>query len=183
MDISIPTMLTITRIGLIPILVAVYYAPIDSHYMLASFVFCVACVTDWLDGYLARSLKLVSKFGEFLDPVADKLLVVVALILVIDEKNLPYLSIPAMIIIGREITISALREWMSVMGKRASVTVNLVGKTKTTMQMLSLALLLAYSPAQPLWLGIAGYVLIFVSCFLTLCSMIVYLRIAWIELS
>lgn len=178
---NLPTAITFLRILLIPVLLLVYFFPNHNRYGLASLIFLLACLTDWLDGYLARYLQQISKFGAFLDPVADKLIVVVALILIVEDKHLQFVSIPAAIIIGREIAISALREWMAEIGKRSSVAVNRFGKVKTAFQMLSLFLLLAYDPNQDYLLGVVGYSLLVLAALMTMGSMFFYMRIAWNE--
>jgi len=178
---SIPNYITVLRILLIPVFVLVFYLPFSWSYMIAASIFTLACLTDWFDGYLARSLGQVSKLGAFLDPVADKLLVAIALVLIVGEKNIPYLAIPAAVIIGREIAISALREWMAEIGKRTSVAVSLVAKFKTTIQMIALIILLAYYPGD-YWVACLGSALLYLAALLTLWSMFIYLKIAWPEL-
>lgn len=171
------------RIALIPFFVVIFYLPWSGAHILSAVIFSLAAMTDWLDGYLARSLKQLSAFGKFLDPVADKLMVAVALVLIVGEYQGQFqvtLAIPAAIIVGREIVISALREWMAELGKSRSVAVSFLGKIKTTFQMLALILLLA----QPvhLWNGIfinLGILLLWISAFLTLWSMMIYLRAAY----
>lgn len=176
---NIPNLLTLFRIALIPIFIIVFYLPFSWSHLASAAIFALASFTDWLDGYLARTLKQTSSLGAFLDPVADKLLVAIALVMLVGEKGLPYLAIPAAVIVGREIVISALREWMAEIGKRASVAVSYIGKFKTTIQMLSLILLLAYKPGQNLWIGILGYLMLAGAAILTLWSMIYYLKAAW----
>jgi len=182
MKMTFPIILTISRIAIIPILLLVYYFPYEHRYELAAGIFLLACLTDWLDGYLARQLKQTTVFGAFLDPVADKLVVAVALIIIVEDKQLPYIAIPASIIIGREIAISALREWMSNIGKRHHVAVNILGKVKTLIQMTALTVLLAYYPEQAIWLGLLGYGLLYIAAVMTVFSMMFYARIAWQEL-
>jgi CDP-diacylglycerol---glycerol-3-phosphate 3-phosphatidyltransferase len=178
---SLPNILTLMRIVLIPIFVIVFYLPFKSAHMITAIIFATASFTDWLDGYLARKLQLHSAFGAFLDPVADKLLVATSLLLLVGAKDMNYITLPAIVIVGREIVISALREWMAEIGRRASVTVSFVGKVKTTLQMLALVLLLAYNPSTSWW-GILGFILLYVSAILTIWSMVIYLSIAWPEL-
>ena len=125
---NIPNILTTLRIALIPCIVIVYYLPYKWSLFGASSIFALAAATDWLDGYLARRLNQSTAFGAFLDPVADKLMVSVALVMLVESYSEPYLTIPAVIIIGREIVISALREWMAELGKRASIAVSIIGK-------------------------------------------------------
>ena len=169
------------RILLIPVFVCVFYLPFQWANALAATIFAAACFTDWLDGYLARKLKMMSPFGAFLDPVADKLLVSTSLLLLVGAKDLNYITIPAIVIVGREIVISALREWMAEIGSRASVTVGYIGKVKTSLQMLALFLLLAFNPVSSWW-GIVGFILLYVSAILTIWSMVIYLAIAWPQL-
>jgi CDP-diacylglycerol--glycerol-3-phosphate 3-phosphatidyltransferase len=180
---NIPNLLTLLRIVLIPIFVLVFYLPFHGSHVVTAIIFALAGFTDWLDGYLARTLGQTSKLGEFLDPVADKLIVAVALVLVVGEKGIPYLAIPAAVIVGREIVVSALREWMAEMGKRASVAVSWIGKIKTFAQMLALVFLLLYKPGQHLWLGQVGYILLYMAAGLTLWSMVLYLKAAWSDLT
>lgn len=178
---NVPNLFTLMRIVLIPIFIIAFYLPFPGAHGIAAAIFALASFTDWLDGYLARKLKQISPFGAFLDPVADKLLVASSLLLLVGTKEINYITIPAIIIVGREIVISALREWMAEIGKRASVTVSYIGKVKTTFQMIALFLLIAYTPAQSTW-GKIGFVLIYLSSFLTIWSMIIYLTIAWPQL-
>lgn len=178
---SLPNLLTLTRIVLIPVFVFIFYLPFQYANAIAAGIFAAACFTDWLDGYLARRLKLMSPFGAFLDPVADKLLVSTSLLLLVGAKDINYITIPAIVIVGREIVISALREWMAEIGSRASVTVGYIGKVKTTLQMMALVLLLAFNPLVSWW-GVIGFILLYVSAILTIWSMVIYLAIAWPEL-
>jgi CDP-diacylglycerol---glycerol-3-phosphate 3-phosphatidyltransferase len=182
----IPNILTLVRIVLVPVFVFLFYIPVPWAYMVTTIIFALAALTDWLDGYLARSLSQVTRLGAFLDPVADKLVVVTALVLLVGESHLPFIGIPAAVIIGREIVVSGLREWMAELGKRANVAVSFVGKIKTTFQMLAVILLLVgrhgtyfYHPM----LSLLGYILLAVAATLTLWTMILYLRAAWPELS
>jgi CDP-diacylglycerol--glycerol-3-phosphate 3-phosphatidyltransferase len=178
---SVPNLLTLMRIVLIPVFVVLFYLPFKASNTLAAAIFAAACFTDWLDGYLARRLKLMSPFGAFLDPVADKLLVSTTLLLLVGAKEIDYITIPAIVIVGREIVISALREWMAEIGQRTSVAVGYVGKVKTSLQMLALMLLLAFTPFVSWW-GTLGFILLYVSAILTIWSMVAYLKIAWPEL-
>ena len=178
---SLPNLLTLMRILLIPVFVVVFYIPVHWAHTAAAFIFAFASVTDWLDGYLARRLEQMSPFGAFLDPVADKLLVATSLLLLVGGKDINYITIPAIVIVGREIVISALREWMAELGKRTSVTVSYIGKVKTTLQMLAIFLLLAFYPTVSYW-GVLGFILLYLSAILTIWSMIIYLMIAWPQL-
>lgn len=178
---SLPNILTLMRIMLIPVFVFVFYLPFKSSSAIAAGIFAAASFTDWLDGYVARKMKMMSPFGAFLDPVADKLLVATSLLLLVGAKDINYITIPAIVIVGREIVISALREWMAEIGSRASVTVGYIGKVKTTLQMVALVLLLAFNPVASWW-GCLGFILLYVSAILTIWSMVIYLVIAWPEL-
>ncbi|MBW9263273.1 MAG: CDP-diacylglycerol--glycerol-3-phosphate 3-phosphatidyltransferase [Candidatus Thiodiazotropha sp. (ex. Lucinisca nassula)] len=176
---NIPNILTLLRIVLIPVFVLLFYLPVEWARLSCALVFSVAAVTDWLDGYLARRWGQVSPLGAFLDPVADKLMVAVSLLLLVQAEPTPALAIPAAVIIGREITISALREWMAELGERAMVAVSLIGKFKTAVQMVAILLLIF---SEPLW-GIpvytVGFVLLYVAAILTLWSMALYIKTAW----
>ncbi len=173
-----PNLLTLLRIGLVPFMVLFYYLPFHWCQLLSAILFMVAAATDWLDGYIARHFEVSSQLGAFLDPVADKLLVAVALVLLVSDKNLPFLAIPAAIIIGREIAISALREWMADMGKRTSVAVSRLGKVKTFLQMSAITLLLCAHSGDYPWLRYTGYVTLYIAAVLTLWSMFYYLKAA-----
>ena len=183
---NIPILLTWLRILMIPVFTALFYLPanwITNNSIInwcAAGIFAAAAITDWFDGYLARRWKQTSDFGAFLDPVADKLMVAVALILLVAIGRT--YAIFAMIIIGREITISALREWMAQLGKRNSVAVATIGKFKTTAQMAAIMLLLVYDIPQLginfIWLGNA---FMFIAAVLTVWSMFYYLKMAMQE--
>jgi len=176
---NIPNLITILRILLIPVFVLVYVIPGQVTYLLAALLFSLAAITDWLDGYLARRLEQMTRFGAFLDPVADKLMVVVALVMLIGSHHNLIFTLPSLVIIGREIMISALREWMAEMNRRGVIAVSWMGKAKTTMQMISIIILLANPPyIERPWV-IVGYVFLYASASLTLWSMVVYLRAAW----
>ncbi len=175
--INIPTLLTLTRIALIPVFIIVFYLPLSN--LLSTFIFALAALTDWFDGYLARKWGQTSAFGAFLDPVADKLIVAIALVLLVQVNHTPWMAIPAAIIIGREITISALREWMAEIGQRAQVAVSNLGKIKTTAQMVALLMLLYHEPLLGLPIYQLGYISLYIAALLTLWSMFIYLRAAW----
>jgi CDP-diacylglycerol--glycerol-3-phosphate 3-phosphatidyltransferase len=181
---NIPLLLTFFRLSAIPIFGVIYFLPFHYAHPVAAIIFVIAAITDWLDGYLARKYSQATDFGAFLDPVADKLLVGVALIFVVGEHYVAYLSIPAAIIICREILISALREWMAEIGKRTSVAVTFVSKVKTVMQMIALILLLWYIPAST-HIGVlySGVVLLWLAAILTVWTMIVYLKVSWPDLT
>jgi CDP-diacylglycerol--glycerol-3-phosphate 3-phosphatidyltransferase len=183
---NLPNLLTLFRIALIPILVIIYCLPVSWAHPIAALIFLIAGLTDWLDGYLARNLKQHTQFGAFLDPVADKLIVAVVLVLVVGKLGGLYLAIPAAIIIGREIAISGLREWMAEIGKRTHVAVSQMGKIKTLTQMLALLLLLLYEPNPgALFMGIKvlGLISLYIAAALTLWSMFVYIKAAWSDLT
>ncbi len=178
---NIPNIITSVRVVLIPVIIILYYLPVPWHYLAASFAFIIASISDWLDGYLARKWDQHTKFGAFIDPVADKLIVAVALVLLVEAHSSVWLTIPAMIIIGREIVISALREWMAELGKRTSVAVSFIGKLKTTFQMISIIVLLSDAPGSPA--ALVGMVCLYVAAVLTLWSMFIYVRAAWSDLT
>lgn len=179
---NIPNLLTVLRVLLIPFFILLFYLPFSWSYWAASAVFACAAATDWLDGYLARRLEQSTPFGAFLDPVADKLMVAVALVLLVDEHSNLWLTLPAAIIIGREIVVSALREWMAELGARAQVAVSKLAKWKTAAQMVALIVLLANPPVFTSWV-VLGYALLIISAVLTLWSMVQYLMAAWPHLS
>ena len=172
---NIPNILTVSRVALIPVLLAVAYTKLSWRHEAVAFIFALAAITDWFDGYLARTLDQGSAFGRFLDPVADKLMVAASLILLVEWHANVWIVIPAIVIISREITISALREWMAELGKRAQVAVSNIGKWKTAAQMVSITvLLLDDSRLNPV-----GWVLMYLAVVLTLWSMCIYLVAAW----
>ncbi len=188
MKLTVPTILTLLRILLIPVLVLVFYLPYNWTNFAAAFVFILASVTDWLDGWIARAYNQSSAFGAFLDPVADKLMVAVALLLIVQKHPTPWMALWAAVIIGREIAVSALREWMAELGQRARVKVATIGKIKTIVQMVALAFLLySVTPDSQaradIWLGEQifriGDWLLAAAALLTLWSGFEYLRVAW----
>ena len=179
---NIPIALTLSRILFIPVIFIFYFLPYGWAHPLAAILLALTAFTDWLYGYLARSLSQVTQLGAFLDPVADKLLVAVALVMLLSTHQIPYLSVAAAIIIGREIAISALREWMSAVGKRVSVKVTEMAKYKTAMQMLALVMLVWYHPGSYFWLKWCGAILLYFSAILTIWSMLIYLKAAWPDL-
>lgn len=182
---NLPNILTLIRVATIPVLVAAFYLPFKGSNMVAAVLFLAAGLTDWLDGYLARKLGQTSPFGAFLDPVADKLIVAVALLMLVQQHATLWLTAPAMVIVCREITVSALREWMAELGLRAKVAVSAIGKIKTVTQMVAITLLLAIQPGYDvgggmvmtpiLWLS---YLCLYVAMLLTLWSMFLYLKAA-----
>jgi cardiolipin synthase (CMP-forming) len=186
MPFNLPILLTWLRIVAIPLLITVYYLPADwatsyERDLAATSIFVAAALTDWADGYLARKLDQTSAFGAFLDPVADKLMVAAALIVLVELGRTD--AIVATIIIGREITISALREWMAKIGAAKSVAVSMLGKIKTAAQMLAIPILLYFQPLFGADMQLLGNILIWVAALLTLWSMGYYLRMAWPEIA
>ncbi len=182
---NIPNILTMLRLCLIPVFILLFYLPSDSSNFYAACVFVVAAVTDWLDGFLARRLKLSTKFGAFLDPVADKVIVCTALVLIVEHYSLyrdvlyphlgKFITIPAMIIVAREITVSALREWMAEIGKRASVAVSWIGKWKTAIQLLAISGLIWRANEVMIYAGVTALI---IATVLTIWSMVLYLNAA-----
>lgn len=187
---NIPNILTLARIALIPVFVLVaYISPSEWKYsaetventgllwrnVILAFIFVLAAVTDWFDGYLARSLNQTSAFGRFLDPVADKLMVAAALVILVQQHPNVSMAFAAIVIISREITVSALREWMAELGARASVAVSIIGKYKTAFQMIAISVfLLQWQPVMMI-----AYILLYIAVILTLWSMFIYLKAAW----
>ncbi len=180
---NIPNILTAIRILLIPVFMVIFYLPSVWTNFACAIVFTAAALTDWFDGYLARRWRQVSAFGAFLDPVADKLMVAVALILLVERNPTPALAIPAIVIISREITVSALREWMAELGARAQVAVSVIGKFKTAVQMVAIVLLIYHEDLWGIPIYTTGFVLLYVAAVLTLWSMFVYVRAAWPNLT
>lgn len=179
---NLPNLLTLLRIVLIPVFVLFFYLPVDWRHIATAAVFAFAGWTDWLDGFIARRYNLTTPLGAFLDPVADKLMVAVALMLLVEAHASLWLTIPALVIVSREIVISALREWMAALGSRTKIAVSWIGKFKTFAQMLAILLLLAH-PADYSRPGVMlGYGLLYIAVALTLWSMIDYLRAAWPDL-
>ncbi|QIL45487.1 CDP-diacylglycerol--glycerol-3-phosphate 3-phosphatidyltransferase [Acidovorax sp. HDW3] len=179
---TIPTLMTWTRIIAIPLIVGVFYAPLapDTRNLIATLMFVVFAATDWLDGFLARKLNQTSAFGAFLDPVADKFLVCASLLVLVHLGRTDVFV--ALIIIGREIAISALREWMAQIGASKSVAVHMIGKLKTTAQMTAIPFLLYDGPVGPINTGVWGLWLIWIAAVLTVWSMVYYLQKALPEI-
>ncbi len=182
---NIPNILTLARIALIPVFLLIAYWPpavgVNGHdggmtrHLVLTGIFVIAAITDWFDGYLARTLNQTSAFGRFLDPVADKLMVAAALIVLVQWKPSIAMAFAAIVIISREITVSALREWMAELGARTNVAVSTVGKYKTAFQMIAITVfLLNWQPLETL-----AYGLLYTSVILTLWSMFIYLKAAW----
>jgi CDP-diacylglycerol--glycerol-3-phosphate 3-phosphatidyltransferase len=189
---NVPNLVTLSRIILIPLLIGIYYTPDgflsrEAQNIIATSVFILAGITDWLDGYLARRLNQMSAFGAFLDPVADKLIVVAALVVLLHLEPPRVHAFVALIIIGREIAISALREWMAEIGKRGKVKVSKLAKLKTILQIVGLSCML-FRWNLPVLPGISlpvfeiGFVLTIIAAALTLISAVSYLRAAWPDL-
>ena len=179
MSYTLPNIITLLRIALIPLLFIVYVSSFKYAMPTAAILFILAGITDWLDGYLARKLNQTSAFGAFLDPVADKLIVAFALVLIVYRHPSMYILIPSLIIIGREITVSALREWMAEVGNRGAVAVSYLGKVKTTVQIIAIVFLLWFHPIGPIPTFEIGKWLLAAAAILTVISMIDYLRAAF----
>lgn len=177
-----PNILTLGRIALIPVIVVVFLLPYNWSPPVACLIFAIAGITDWLDGYLARRFNESSAFGRFLDPVADKLMVTTTLLLLLAADPRLWLTLAVIVIIGREITISALREWMAELGAGKHIAVSYVGKVKTTVQMLAIGLMLFEYPLGPVDIYGLGVGMLIVAAGLTLWSMCMYILAAWPEL-
>ncbi|MDF0534444.1 CDP-diacylglycerol--glycerol-3-phosphate 3-phosphatidyltransferase [Shewanella yunxiaonensis] len=180
MPFNLPIALTWFRLFLLPVFVLVFYLPYHWMHFLAAFIFWLAAITDALDGYAARKLQQSTRFGAFLDPVADKLMVTTALVLLVEEYNTAWLTLPALFMIGREIVISALREWMAEIGKRGIVAVSWIGKYKTAAQMVAIIGLIWQT--GPIMVTTA-YVLLYIAAILTFWSMMNYIQAAWKDLT
>ena len=179
---SLPNVLTVGRIVAVPLLVALFFLDHPWAHVLSASVFIAAAITDTLDGYLARRMGITTPLGEFLDPVADKLIVAVALVLLVGHDARPFIVITAAVIIGREITVSALREWLAHIGSRAKVAVSSLGKFKTIVQMTGLSMMMFLQDVFVLPIYEIGVVLLVFAAVLTLWSMVAYLQAAWPEL-
>lgn len=176
---NLPNLLTTARIVLVPFFALLYVSEWEGRYIATATLFALAAFTDWLDGFIARRLDQTTPFGAFLDPVADKIIVATALVLIVGHYGDIWLTLPASVIVGREIVISALREWMAEVNLRNRVAVSWLGKVKTTMQMIAISVLLATPPrVYEIW-TFSGYVLMYAAATLTLVSMILYLVAAW----
>ncbi|PPD05356.1 MAG: CDP-diacylglycerol--glycerol-3-phosphate 3-phosphatidyltransferase [Methylobacter sp.] len=178
LEFNLPTNLTLLRIALIPVMIVVFYLPWQYANQACAVLFIIAGITDWLDGYLARKMDQETAFGAFLDPVADKLMVAIVLVLIVQQQASPYLAVPAAVIIGREITIASLREWMAEIGQRAKVKVSVMGKWKTSIQMVAITLLLFRQDLVGLPTNRLGLIFLYIAAILTLWSMVNYLRAA-----
>jgi CDP-diacylglycerol--glycerol-3-phosphate 3-phosphatidyltransferase len=179
---NIPNSLTLLRIAMIPVFVLVFYLPFGWSNEAACVIFVIAALTDLLDGYLARKLGQISQLGAFLDPVADKLMVAVVLVLLVERDSSLLLTLPAAVIIGREIAVSALREWMAELGARSKVAVSVYGKIKTIAQLVALGVLVFKEPLFGVPVYPLGMVLLYMAAALTLISMFQYLSSAWPKL-
>ncbi len=185
MKLNVPTLLTLSRIAVIPVFILFFFFKAPWSYQLCTWLFVLAAITDWLDGYIARKYRLTSRFGAFLDPVADKLMVTVVLVLLVHDnpsRIFPsaLLAFAAIIIIGREITVSALREWMAETGESAKVKVSVIGKVKTALQLVALPFMIYKYPLfGVIPVAEIGFVLLSIAVVLTLWSMFIYLRGAW----
>ncbi|HJU39601.1 MAG TPA: CDP-diacylglycerol--glycerol-3-phosphate 3-phosphatidyltransferase [Tahibacter sp.] len=179
MRLTLPTILTLFRILLLPVMVIVFYLPFRGANLAAAAIFIAAALTDWLDGWIARRYGMTSAFGAFLDPVADKLMVAVTLFLLVQQNPTPMLAVTSAVIVGREISISALREWMAEIGQRTRVRVALVGKVKTVVQMVALVVLLHQHDFSELRFYRIGEYLLVAAAVLTIYSALVYVRAAW----
>jgi CDP-diacylglycerol--glycerol-3-phosphate 3-phosphatidyltransferase len=176
---NVANLLTLFRIAAIPLVVVCFYSSMEHARPIAAILFGIAAVTDILDGWVARRLGQMSKFGEFLDPVADKLMVAIVLVMLVQGDPDWYVDIIAMIIIGREITISALREWMATIGERANVKVTWAGKIKTVFQMFGIGFMVYQNEFLGFDIYGIGFVLLMIAAGMTIWSMFVYLRAAW----
>ncbi len=183
MNIGVPNWLTLFRVLLIPVMVVLYILPFHWGHPAAALAFLVASLTDWFDGFLARRLDQRSRLGAFLDPVADKLLVSTALVLLVMANGHFWIAVPAFIIIGREIAVSALREWMAGVGAARAVAVSRAGKVKTAVQMAAIVLMLFGHPLGGVPIYLIGLALLYLAAALTIYSMSLYLAAAWPQLS
>ena len=179
MKLNLANIITLFRIAAIPAVVICFYSPLPDARPIAAILFGIAAVTDFIDGWVARKFNQTSRFGEFLDPVADKLMVAIVLVMLVQAESGWFEDIIAMIIIGREITISALREWMATIGERANVKVSMAGKVKTTLQMFGIGFMVYKNPFYGIDVYAVGFVLLVLAAVMTIWSMIIYLKAAW----
>jgi CDP-diacylglycerol--glycerol-3-phosphate 3-phosphatidyltransferase len=179
LDANLPNILTWVRIATIPVFVWCFFSDIDSARPIAGALFGFAAITDFLDGYAARKLGQMSRFGAFLDPVADKLMVTISLVLLVQGDPRVTVAMIAVVIIGREITVSALREWMASVGAQGKVAVSWTGKVKTGFQMFGIAFMVYQSKLFGLDIYVLGYWLLVIASVMTLWSMYIYLKAAW----
>jgi CDP-diacylglycerol---glycerol-3-phosphate 3-phosphatidyltransferase len=183
---NIANLLTSFRILCIPLLVFFFYLPVTWGQTTAALIFAVVGWTDWFDGWVARTFNMQSRLGEFLDPVADKLMVAASLVLLVEQHATFWIAVPALVIISREITVSALREWMAEFGERSAIKVHNIAKFKTLMQLSAIFFLLLAGKEETItsifdhtWLYIWGYIFLYVAVGLTLWSMVIYLQVTW----
>ena len=179
LKLNLANILTLFRIAAIPVVVLCFYSDLPNARPIAAILFGIAAVTDWIDGWVARRYGQTSRFGEFLDPVADKLMVSIVLVMLVQAEARWFEDVIAMIIIGREITISALREWMATIGERANVGVTMAGKVKTTLQMFGIAFMVYHNDMFGIPIYTVGFVLLVLAAIMTIWSMVIYLRAAW----
>lgn len=179
MNAKLPNILTCSRILLIPLLILFFYLPYSWSFYFCALIFILAMLTDWLDGYIARRFNQQSAFGAFLDPVADKLVISTALILIVSREQNLAITLPALVIVGREIAVSALREWMAELGKRSLLAVSFIAKLKTIAQTVAIVALLWHHPILEIDIRTIGLILLYFAATLTLISMFDYLKIAW----
>ena len=181
--INIPTALTLLRIASVPLFIVSYYIYDSPVHWLSALIFVFAGITDWLDGYTARSLNQMTEFGAFLDPVADKIIVICALMMLLGESNSIWLVMPAMVIITREVTVSALREWLATISSNVSLPSSYLAKCKTALQMVALTLLILYTPTLPRIYWDIGIMFLSLSALLSVLSFLGYIKIAWPSLT
>ena len=179
MKLNLANLLTLFRIASIPVVVVCFYSPLPHARPIAAVLFGIAAVTDLIDGWVARRLNQTSRFGEFLDPVADKLMVSIVLVMLVQAESSMFEDVVAMIIIGREITVSALREWMAIIGERANVKVSTAGKIKTTLQMFGIAFMVYKNLLFGIPIYKVGFGLLILAAIMTIWSMWIYLQAAW----
>lgn len=185
MVLTIPLILTLSRIAVIPVFIGIFFVNKPWSFQVCTWLFVLAAITDWLDGYLARKYKQTTRFGAFLDPVADKLMVTVVLVLLVyknpsDVFPTALLAFAAIIVIGREIVVSALREWMAEIGQRAKVRVSYIGKVKTALQLIALPFMIyKYKLFGFIPVAEIGFILLLITVVLTLWSMMIYLKDSW----
>ncbi len=179
MKLNLANLLTLFRIAAIPLVVICFYSQLPHARPIAAILFGIAAITDLIDGWVARRYGQTSRFGEFLDPVADKLMVSIALVMLVQAESSWFEDVIAMIIIGREITVSALREWMATIGERTNVQVSTSGKIKTTLQMFGIAFMVYQNPMFGIPIYTVGFVLLVAAAIMTIWSMMIYLKAAW----
>ena len=179
LKLNLANILTLFRIAAIPVVVLCFYSQLPNARPIAAVIFGIAAITDRIDGWVARRYGQTSRFGEFLDPVADKLMVSIVLVMLVQAEARWFEDVIAMIIIGREITISALREWMATIGERANVGVTMAGKVKTTLQMFGIAFMVYHNDMFGIPIYTVGFVLLVLAAIMTIWSMVIYLRAAW----